>query len=329
MERPLLCPNPVTNCEKEKRREKDHEEEPGRLLRRRRSRTSTSSPPRAGRSEAGSRTASVIEKASSPKIELEQGNDLRTVHARSTDEDRPPQDKAVPGVRPPQGPRPPKRPQGGLGAEDGLRRTSPGPRDRGKAALPGCSGRTKAEAGSRPKQEERRNDMKKTTKKSPSKASHKKAVKNLDVKPAKGGTVRGGRDDEIPKESAEEIEDRKKLTFQTGGFQPQYRRGRRPKGRMVRSPRAPTLPPRAALQEVPAERRRSRVTTEQEERRNDMKKTTKKAPRRRRRRSRTSTSSPPRAESAEASSAQGNRSTLEPANDGYGSRRNRKNGGTT
>ncbi len=34
--------------------------------------------------------------------------------------------------------------------------------------------------------------MKKTTKKSPSKASHKKTVKDLDVKPAKGGTVRGG-----------------------------------------------------------------------------------------------------------------------------------------
>jgi hypothetical protein len=34
--------------------------------------------------------------------------------------------------------------------------------------------------------------MKKTTKKSPSKASHKRARKNLDVKPAKGGTVRGG-----------------------------------------------------------------------------------------------------------------------------------------
>ncbi len=33
--------------------------------------------------------------------------------------------------------------------------------------------------------------MKKTTKKTP-KASHKKAVRNLDVKPAKGGTVRGG-----------------------------------------------------------------------------------------------------------------------------------------
>jgi type VI protein secretion system component Hcp len=46
--------------------------------------------------------------------------------------------------------------------------------------------------GSRPKQEERRNDMKKTTKKSPSKASHKRARKNLDVTPAKGGTVRGG-----------------------------------------------------------------------------------------------------------------------------------------
>jgi hypothetical protein len=35
--------------------------------------------------------------------------------------------------------------------------------------------------------------MKKTTKKSLSKASHKKAVKNLEVKPAKGDTVRGGR----------------------------------------------------------------------------------------------------------------------------------------
>ena len=33
--------------------------------------------------------------------------------------------------------------------------------------------------------------MKKTTKKSPSKA--KKAVRNLDVKPAKGGTIRGGK----------------------------------------------------------------------------------------------------------------------------------------
>jgi hypothetical protein len=39
--------------------------------------------------------------------------------------------------------------------------------------------------------------MKKTTKKSPSKASHKKAVKNLEVKPAKGRTVRGG-DKTIP-----------------------------------------------------------------------------------------------------------------------------------
>lgn len=35
--------------------------------------------------------------------------------------------------------------------------------------------------------------MKKTTKKSASKASHKKTVKDLDVKPAKGGTVRGGK----------------------------------------------------------------------------------------------------------------------------------------
>jgi hypothetical protein len=34
--------------------------------------------------------------------------------------------------------------------------------------------------------------MKKTTKKGPSKATKKKAVKDLDVKPAKGGTVRGG-----------------------------------------------------------------------------------------------------------------------------------------
>jgi hypothetical protein len=34
--------------------------------------------------------------------------------------------------------------------------------------------------------------MKKTTKKSPSKASHKKAVKDLEVKPAKSGLVRGG-----------------------------------------------------------------------------------------------------------------------------------------
>ncbi len=34
--------------------------------------------------------------------------------------------------------------------------------------------------------------MKKTTKKSASKASHKKAIKDLGVKPAKSGTVRGG-----------------------------------------------------------------------------------------------------------------------------------------
>ena len=34
--------------------------------------------------------------------------------------------------------------------------------------------------------------MKKTTKKGALKASQKKAVKNLDVKPTKGGTVRGG-----------------------------------------------------------------------------------------------------------------------------------------
>ena len=33
--------------------------------------------------------------------------------------------------------------------------------------------------------------MKKTTKKSP-KASQRKAIKNLDVKPVKGGSVRGG-----------------------------------------------------------------------------------------------------------------------------------------
>jgi hypothetical protein len=46
--------------------------------------------------------------------------------------------------------------------------------------------------GSRLKQEGRRSNMKKTTKKSPSKASHKKAVKDLDVTPAKGGSVRGG-----------------------------------------------------------------------------------------------------------------------------------------
>jgi hypothetical protein len=35
--------------------------------------------------------------------------------------------------------------------------------------------------------------MKKTTKKSSSKASHKRARKNLDVTPAKGGTIRGGK----------------------------------------------------------------------------------------------------------------------------------------
>ena len=34
--------------------------------------------------------------------------------------------------------------------------------------------------------------MKKTTKKSAAKVSRKRALKNLDVKPAKGGTVRGG-----------------------------------------------------------------------------------------------------------------------------------------
>ncbi len=34
--------------------------------------------------------------------------------------------------------------------------------------------------------------MKKTTKKGASKAAHKKAIRNLQVKPAKGGTVRGG-----------------------------------------------------------------------------------------------------------------------------------------
>jgi type VI protein secretion system component Hcp len=34
--------------------------------------------------------------------------------------------------------------------------------------------------------------MKKTKKRSVPKASHKKTVKDLDVKPAKGGTVRGG-----------------------------------------------------------------------------------------------------------------------------------------
>ena len=35
--------------------------------------------------------------------------------------------------------------------------------------------------------------MKKTTKKSPSRASRKKTVKDLEVKPTKGGTVRGGK----------------------------------------------------------------------------------------------------------------------------------------
>ncbi len=34
--------------------------------------------------------------------------------------------------------------------------------------------------------------MKKTTKKGPSKASHRKAVKDLQVRPARGGSVRGG-----------------------------------------------------------------------------------------------------------------------------------------
>jgi hypothetical protein len=38
----------------------------------------------------------------------------------------------------------------------------------------------------------REKDMKKTAKKSPSKASQKKTIKDLDVKPAKGGSVRGG-----------------------------------------------------------------------------------------------------------------------------------------
>jgi hypothetical protein len=44
-------------------------------------------------------------------------------------------------------------------------------------------------------QEERRSDMKTTTKKSASKASQKRAVKDLEVKPAKGGAVRGGWND--------------------------------------------------------------------------------------------------------------------------------------
>ncbi len=34
--------------------------------------------------------------------------------------------------------------------------------------------------------------MKKITKKGPSKAPKKRTTKNLDVKPAKGGTIRGG-----------------------------------------------------------------------------------------------------------------------------------------
>jgi hypothetical protein len=34
--------------------------------------------------------------------------------------------------------------------------------------------------------------MKKTAKKGPSKASHRKVIKDLEVKTAKGGTVRGG-----------------------------------------------------------------------------------------------------------------------------------------
>jgi len=41
--------------------------------------------------------------------------------------------------------------------------------------------------------------MKKTTKKNPSKATHKKAVKDLEVKPTKGGTVRGGTGVHFPK----------------------------------------------------------------------------------------------------------------------------------
>jgi hypothetical protein len=42
--------------------------------------------------------------------------------------------------------------------------------------------------------------MKKITKKTSLRASHKKAIKDLDVKPAKGRTVRGGRAEELPKE---------------------------------------------------------------------------------------------------------------------------------
>jgi len=36
--------------------------------------------------------------------------------------------------------------------------------------------------------------MKKSTKKNPAKTSQKKAIKDLGVKPAKGGTVRGGKE---------------------------------------------------------------------------------------------------------------------------------------
>lgn len=39
--------------------------------------------------------------------------------------------------------------------------------------------------------------MKKSTKKTAPKAPHKKAIKNLEVKPAKGGTVRGGGWDQV------------------------------------------------------------------------------------------------------------------------------------
>ncbi len=43
--------------------------------------------------------------------------------------------------------------------------------------------------------------MKKTTKKNPSKASYKKAVRDLDVKPAKSGRVGGGSGGDMPQES--------------------------------------------------------------------------------------------------------------------------------
>ncbi len=43
--------------------------------------------------------------------------------------------------------------------------------------------------------------MKKTTKKSPSKASKKRAVRDLDVRPAKSGTVGGGSGGDMPQES--------------------------------------------------------------------------------------------------------------------------------